>query len=91
MTTATTAPPIDAPGRSSGRPLVQVEKLSKLFPVQRGVFTKARFVHAVDGVTFYVRRAETLGLVGESGCGKSTLGRTVIRLSEPTFGRVQFD
>ena len=73
------------------RPLVQVEKLSKLFPVKQGLFGKPSFVHAVDGVSFYVRRAETLGLVGESGCGKTTLGRSLIRLIEPTLGRVLFD
>ena len=72
-------------------PLVQVEKLSKLFPVRGGLFEKPRFVHAVDGVTLYVRKGETLGLVGESGCGKSTLGRTMIRLLEPTLGRILFD
>jgi oligopeptide/dipeptide ABC transporter ATP-binding protein len=80
-------------GRSSrGRgPLLQVEKLSKLFPVRRGFFDAPRFVHAVDGVTFYIRHGETLGLVGESGSGKTTLGRTIIRLVEPTLGRITFD
>jgi oligopeptide/dipeptide ABC transporter ATP-binding protein len=74
-----------------GRPLVRAENLSKLYPVPGGVFQKTRFVHAVDGVSLYVRRGETLGLVGESGCGKSTLGRMLIRLLEPTLGRVVFD
>ena len=73
------------------RPLVQVEKLTKLFPVRRGLFAPPAFVRAVDGVTLYVRRGETLGLVGESGCGKSTLGRTLLRLIEPTYGRIVFD
>jgi oligopeptide/dipeptide ABC transporter ATP-binding protein len=73
------------------RPLLVAEKLSKLFPVPGGAFKKTRFVHAVDGVSLYVRRGETLGLVGESGSGKSTLGRTLIRLVEPTLGRVVFD
>jgi oligopeptide/dipeptide ABC transporter ATP-binding protein len=72
-------------------PLLQVDKLSKLFPVRGGLFAKPRFVHAVDGVTLYVRKGETLGLVGESGCGKSTLGRTMLRLLEPTLGRILFD
>jgi oligopeptide/dipeptide ABC transporter ATP-binding protein len=72
-------------------PLVQADRLSKLYPVPGGVFGKTRFVNAVDGVSFYVRRGETLGLVGESGCGKSTLARALIRLVEPTLGRVFFD
>jgi oligopeptide/dipeptide ABC transporter ATP-binding protein len=79
------------PARKPRTPLVQVEKLSKLYPVRGGLMAKPRFVHAVDGVTFYVRHGETLGLVGESGCGKSTLGRTMIRLVEPTLGRIVFD
>jgi oligopeptide/dipeptide ABC transporter ATP-binding protein len=78
-------------GERRGRPLVLAEKLSKLYPVPGGLLRKTRFVHAVDGVSLYVRRGETLGLVGESGCGKSTLGRTLIRLLEPTLGRVVFD
>ncbi len=73
------------------KPLVQVDKLSKFFPVRTGLFAKTRFVHAVDGVSLHIRHGETLGLVGESGCGKSTLGRTLIHLHEPTFGRVYFD
>ncbi|MDI1444506.1 oligopeptide/dipeptide ABC transporter ATP-binding protein [Polyangium sp. 6x1] len=75
----------------SGKPLLQVEKLSVLFPVRQGLFRAPKFLHAVDGVSFYIRPGETLGLVGESGCGKSTLGRTVLRLVEPTLGRVVFD
>ncbi len=78
-------------GRGSGGPLLQVEKLSKLYPVQEGVFGRPRFAHAVDGVSFYVRKGETFGLVGESGSGKTTLGRTVLRLIEPTLGRVTFE
>jgi oligopeptide/dipeptide ABC transporter ATP-binding protein len=78
-------------GRGSGGPLLQVEKLSKLYPVQDGVFGRQRFAHAVDGVSFYVRKGETFGLVGESGSGKTTLGRTVLRLIEPTLGRVTFE
>ena len=71
-------------------PLIHVEKLSKLYPVSGGALRRQRFLSAVDGVSFYVRPAETLGLVGESGCGKITLGRCVIRLVEPTLGRVVF-
>lgn len=77
--------------RSHTKPLVVVEKLSVLFPYRKGFFRAPTFVHAVDGVSFYIRPGETLGLVGESGCGKTTLGRAVIRLVEPTVGRIVFD
>lgn len=73
------------------RPLVVADKLTKLYPVQRGLFARARFLHAVDDVSLHVRRRETVGLVGESGCGKSTLGRLLLRLTEPTLGRVELD
>jgi oligopeptide transport system ATP-binding protein len=76
---------------SDKRPLVQVERLSKFFPVRKGLFGRTRLVRAVDGVSLYVRHGETLGLVGESGCGKSTLGRTLLRLIEPSYGRILFD
>ena len=84
-------PSVVPPTARSTVPLMQADRLSKLYPVPGGMFGKTRFVHAVDGVSFYVRRGETLGLVGESGCGKSTLARTLIRLVEPTLGRVFFD
>ena len=72
--------------------LVIVENLVKYYPVRRGVSqSSSQFVRAVDGVSFSIRRGETLGLVGESGCGKTTLGRAILRLVEPTSGRVTFD
>lgn len=72
--------------------LLRVEKLKKYFPVYEGVFKRvAAHVKAVDDVSFEVYEGETLGLVGESGCGKSTLGMSVLRLYNPTAGRVIFD
>ncbi len=91
---STIPPPPSQDGRSSGRPqtLIAVDRLSKYFPVERGWLTREqKFVRAVDGVTFRVRKGETLGLVGESGCGKSTLGRLILRLIDPTYGRVLYD
>jgi oligopeptide/dipeptide ABC transporter ATP-binding protein len=72
--------------------LLRVEGLCKYFPVVRGVFGKTvGHVRAVDDVSFTIRRGETLGLVGESGCGKTTAGRSILRLIEPSAGRVYFD
>ncbi|MGI5984725.1 MAG: ABC transporter ATP-binding protein [Clostridiales bacterium] len=68
--------------------LLQVENLRKYFPV-KGV--KGPGVQAVENVSFEIKKGETLGLVGESGCGKTTLGRTILRLHEPTSGRIIYD
>jgi oligopeptide/dipeptide ABC transporter ATP-binding protein len=73
-------------------PLVVVAELEKHFPIRRGVFGKTTgYVRAVDGVSFEIRRGETLALVGESGCGKTTTGRLILRLLEASGGQVAFD
>jgi peptide/nickel transport system ATP-binding protein/oligopeptide transport system ATP-binding protein len=73
----------------STMPLLEVVNLKKHFPVYRGVFSRVSGqVYAVDGVSFHIGCGETLGLVGESGCGKSTVGRTLLKLLEPTAGRI---
>jgi oligopeptide/dipeptide ABC transporter ATP-binding protein len=72
--------------------LLEVQELKKYFPVKKGLFGRpAGWVQAVDGVSFFLKRGETLGLVGESGCGKTTVGRSILRLIEPTSGMVTFD
>ncbi len=72
--------------------IIQVRNLKKHFPIKRGVFKRqVGAVQAVDGVSFDIKRGETLGLVGESGCGKSTAGRTILRLLEPTAGEVHWE
>lgn len=74
------------------KPLLRVEHLKTWFPLRKGVFNRTYdFVRAVDDVSFEVFPGETLGLVGESGCGKTTLGRSILRLIEPSDGRVYFD
>ena len=72
--------------------LIQVRNLKMHFPVTKGAIIKRTvgYVKAVDGVTFSIKRGETLGLVGESGCGKSTTGRAILQLYKPTAGEVLF-
>ena len=70
--------------------LVQVKGLKQYFPVSTG-FLKTTMLKAVDGVSFDIRKGETLGLVGESGCGKTTVGRSLLQLYKPTAGEVWFD
>ena len=75
------------------KPLIKIEGIKKYFPITRGILFQHRVgdVHAVDGVDLEVYTGQTLGLVGETGCGKSTLARVVMRLFEPTEGKIYFD
>ncbi len=70
--------------------LIEIVGLKKYFPVKEGLF-KTNYVKAVDDVTLHIKKGETLGLVGESGCGKTTLGRTILRLHEPTEGKIIYN
>ena len=74
--------------RQSTKELLRVEDVAKYFEVGGGFMRKAALLKAVDGVSFSIERGETFGLVGESGCGKTTLSQTVVRLLEPTQGKV---
>jgi peptide/nickel transport system ATP-binding protein len=81
-----------AKGAESNGLLLEVKDLKKHFPIRRGFFSTRTvgYVKAVDGVSFYIRQGETLGLVGESGCGKTTTGRLILRAYEPTDGEAWF-
>src|ERR1035441_444484 len=95
MTEQTQTPPAASVGgsASAGDTLLQVTDLVRHFPVTRGVVFRHKVgaVRAVDGIDLSVSRGQTLGLVGESGCGKTTTGRLLVRLDEPTGGRVGID
>ena len=72
--------------------LLEIKNLRMHFPVKGGVLLRAiDSCKAVDGVSLHIEEGETLGLVGESGCGKSTLGKCVVRLNDPTSGKVHFE
>jgi peptide/nickel transport system ATP-binding protein len=78
---------------ASNGALLELDDLKVYFPLKSGIVLDRHVgdIRAVDGVTLSIERGETLGLVGESGCGKSTIGRTILRLYEPTAGRIVFD
>jgi peptide/nickel transport system ATP-binding protein/oligopeptide transport system ATP-binding protein len=88
----TQAPVAAEAAATNGGELLRIEGLVKHFPIKAGVFKHTvGHVKAVDGVDLTVQPGETLGIVGESGCGKTTLGRTIIKLLEPTAGKIVFD
>ena len=71
--------------------ILRIENLKTYFEVSEGLFSKKQYVKAVDDVSLSINEGETFGLVGESGCGKSTLGRTIVKLYEPTAGKIFFE
>jgi oligopeptide transport system ATP-binding protein len=91
--TAPTESRVEAGTNGQADVLVDVQNLKMYFPIRRGLLVErvVGHVHAVDDISFHVRKGETLGLVGESGCGKSTTGRAVLQIYKPTAGKVMFN
>ena len=85
------APSLLAPANEPAGPLLRVENLRQWYRISRGFLRRRDLVRAVEDVSFEIPRGQVLGLVGESGSGKSTLGRAVLRLTEPTQGRITFE
>ena len=78
--------------QNNNETLIRVEDLKVHFPIYRGVIRRqVGSVKAVDGVSFSIKKGETLGLVGESGCGKTTTGRAIVQLYKPTAGHIYFE
>lgn len=93
MSVASVTDPVEPQAVTEAEPLLQVRNLKMHFPVTQGMLVQRTVAHvkAVDGVSFDIRRGETLGLVGESGCGKTTTGRCILQLERPTDGEIIFD
>jgi peptide/nickel transport system ATP-binding protein len=91
MTELITSQPAPLQRGADREPLLKVEGLVKHFPVRGGLIGRRQYVQAVDGVSFEVGRGQSIGLVGESGCGKTTTGRMLVRLLEPTGGKITFE
>ena len=75
---------------NKNQPLIEVRNLKQYFNISMGMF-KSKPLKAVDDVSFFINKGETLGLVGESGCGKTTVGRTILHLYKPTAGEIIYD
>jgi oligopeptide/dipeptide ABC transporter ATP-binding protein len=91
MNTGANAAEYGRPQGNAGDTIMEVRDLKMHFPIRKGLLSRvAGYVYAVDGISFAIRKGETLGLVGESGCGKTTVGRCITRLYQPTAGQVLF-